>query len=91
MMGALLHYITHAEPDNFQPMKAAMGLLPELTEHVRNKKARYVAYAERAHAALEACLQAAHFTTLTFDPALETAALSATRAGSRPESDLVSE
>ena len=30
MIGALLHYITHAEPDNFQPMKANMGLLPDM-------------------------------------------------------------
>ena len=29
MIGALLHYITHAEPANFQPMKATMGLLPD--------------------------------------------------------------
>ena len=30
MMGALFHYITHAEPKAFQPMKANFGLLPEL-------------------------------------------------------------
>ena len=48
MMGALLHYITHAEPANFQPMKAAMGLLPELDDPVRNKRPRYATYAERA-------------------------------------------
>jgi hypothetical protein len=46
MIGALLHYITHAEPATFQPMKAAMGLLPELEESVRNKRARYASYAE---------------------------------------------
>jgi methylenetetrahydrofolate--tRNA-(uracil-5-)-methyltransferase len=58
MMGALLHYITHADPDNFQPMKAAMGLLPELDDPVRNKRARYGSYAERAAAELEAYLAA---------------------------------
>jgi methylenetetrahydrofolate--tRNA-(uracil-5-)-methyltransferase len=49
MIGALLHYITHAEPKTFQPMKAAMGLLPELDATVRNKRARYATYAERAN------------------------------------------
>ena len=48
MMGALLHYITHAEPQNFQPMKANMGLLPDLRQRVRGKQQRYGAYAERA-------------------------------------------
>jgi methylenetetrahydrofolate--tRNA-(uracil-5-)-methyltransferase len=56
MMGALLHYITHAEPRTFQPMKAAMGLLPELEETVRNKRARYATYAERAEADLKSYL-----------------------------------
>jgi methylenetetrahydrofolate--tRNA-(uracil-5-)-methyltransferase len=50
MIGALLHYITHAEPEGFQPMKANMGLLPEMATHVRGKNNRYAAYAERAHA-----------------------------------------
>ena len=54
MMGALLHYITNAEPDNFQPMKSAMGLLPELETRVKNKRARYAAYAERAQRDFEA-------------------------------------
>lgn len=57
MIGALLHYITHADPANFQPMKAAMGLLPELETEVRGKRARYGSYAERAAADLDAYLQ----------------------------------
>ena len=48
MIGALLYYITHAEPANFQPMKAAMGLLPALETEVRGKRARYGTYTERA-------------------------------------------
>ncbi len=48
MIGSLLHYITHAEPKDFQPMKANMALLPDLDPPVRNKRARYAAYAERA-------------------------------------------
>ncbi len=62
MIGALLHYITHAEPETFQPMKAAMGLLPELEPPVRNKRARYGAYAERAKSTLETYLQEMEFT-----------------------------
>lgn len=64
MIGALLHYITHADPENFQPMKAAMGLLPELPAWIRHKQQRYGAYAERAHADLAAYLQAMHFTSV---------------------------
>ncbi|MDQ3250493.1 MAG: methylenetetrahydrofolate--tRNA-(uracil(54)-C(5))-methyltransferase (FADH(2)-oxidizing) TrmFO, partial [Chloroflexota bacterium] len=45
MIGALLHYITHADAQNFQPMKANMGLLPEMATPVRGKFNRYAAYA----------------------------------------------
>ena len=56
MIGALLHYITHAEPRDFQPMKANFGLLPPLERKVRNKRQRYQKYAERALQALDAFL-----------------------------------
>jgi methylenetetrahydrofolate--tRNA-(uracil-5-)-methyltransferase len=48
MLGALCHYVTHAEPKDFQPMKANFGLMPPLERKIRNKQARYQAYAERA-------------------------------------------
>ena len=48
MIGALLHYITHAAADNFQPMKANFGLLPSLETPVRGKRARGEARAARA-------------------------------------------
>lgn len=48
MLGALCHYITHAEPKHFQPMKANFGILPELTARIKDKRARYAAYVERA-------------------------------------------
>lgn len=64
MMGALLHYISHAEPKTFQPMKAAMGLLPELEESVRNKRARYSSYAERAEADLRRFLLEIGFSSV---------------------------
>jgi methylenetetrahydrofolate--tRNA-(uracil-5-)-methyltransferase len=53
MIGALLHYISHAEPKDFQPMKANFGLLPSLEKRVRHKVERYQAYARRALADLE--------------------------------------
>jgi len=52
MAGALMHYITHADPRDFQPMKANFGLLPPLEERVRGKRARGEAHAKRALAAL---------------------------------------
>jgi methylenetetrahydrofolate--tRNA-(uracil-5-)-methyltransferase len=48
MLGALCHYVTHAEPKDFQPMKANFGLMPPLAGKVRHKQARYQAYVERA-------------------------------------------
>jgi methylenetetrahydrofolate--tRNA-(uracil-5-)-methyltransferase len=53
MLGALCHYVTHAESAHFQPMKANFGILPELPRPVRNKRERYTAYAERALADLQ--------------------------------------
>ena len=53
MMGAIFHYVTHAEPADFQPMKANFGLLPPPEPYIRNKRARYQAYAQRALAALQ--------------------------------------
>ena len=29
MLGALCHYVTHAEPKDFQPMKANFGIVPD--------------------------------------------------------------
>jgi methylenetetrahydrofolate--tRNA-(uracil-5-)-methyltransferase len=46
-MGALSYYITHADEENFQPMKANFGILPELKIKVK-KKERKEAYALRA-------------------------------------------
>jgi methylenetetrahydrofolate--tRNA-(uracil-5-)-methyltransferase len=49
MLGALCHYISHAEPKEFQPMKANFGILPKLTDGVRrNRRERASAYAARA-------------------------------------------
>ncbi len=49
MIGALIHYITHANPDDFQPMKAMFGLLPQTDQSQRLKKIeRYEYYSQRA-------------------------------------------
>jgi methylenetetrahydrofolate--tRNA-(uracil-5-)-methyltransferase len=57
MLGALCHYVTHAEPKDFQPMKANFGLLPPLEQKVRQKQARYQAYTKRALQDLEVVIE----------------------------------
>ncbi len=57
MLGALCHYITHADLKNFQPMKANFGILPPLENAERlGKRERAKAYADRALADLETYL-----------------------------------
>lgn len=53
MLGALCHYISHASPRDFQPMKANFGILPPLEAAPRHKSDRKRAYAERADHALQ--------------------------------------
>jgi methylenetetrahydrofolate--tRNA-(uracil-5-)-methyltransferase len=60
MLGALCHYVTHAEPEHFQPMKANFGILPELPEHIRNKRDRYMGYVERALTDMRKSLEIMH-------------------------------
>jgi len=57
MTGSLLHYVSHADPREFQPMKANFGILPPLRTRIRRKRERYQAYAARAMRDLEAELQ----------------------------------
>ena len=48
MLGALCHYITHADLKDFQPMKANFGILPPLEFASKiGKRERGKAYAER--------------------------------------------
>jgi methylenetetrahydrofolate--tRNA-(uracil-5-)-methyltransferase len=47
MLGALCHYVTHAEAKNFQPMKANFGLFAPPQQPMA-KKERYQWYSERA-------------------------------------------
>jgi methylenetetrahydrofolate--tRNA-(uracil-5-)-methyltransferase len=49
MLGALCHYITHADLKDFQPMKANFGILPLLKDTAKiGKRERAKLYAERA-------------------------------------------
>jgi len=57
MLGALCHYITHADLIDFQPMKANFGVLPPLDLNRRmDKSERSRLFAERAQAGLESFL-----------------------------------
>jgi methylenetetrahydrofolate--tRNA-(uracil-5-)-methyltransferase len=48
MLGALCHYVTHASPTDFQPMKANFGILPGLKENIHGKRPRAAAHVLRA-------------------------------------------
>jgi len=59
MIGALCHYVCHAEAKTFQPMKANFGILPPLEGELgrrppRDKRARAALYVARAQADLDA-------------------------------------
>lgn len=58
MLGALCHYITHASPADFQPMKANFGILPPLNSPKKmGKKQRIAAYVKRSTEALEKLIE----------------------------------
>lgn len=58
MLGALCHYVTHADLKDFQPMKANFGILPPLTDlpTKSDKRMRAGLNAERAAQNLDAFL-----------------------------------
>ncbi|CEG26816.1 FADH(2)-oxidizing methylenetetrahydrofolate--tRNA-(uracil(54)-C(5))-methyltransferase TrmFO [Bacillus sp. B-jedd] len=47
-MGGMAYYITHTNPDNFQPMNANFGLFPELPQRIKGKQERNQQHANRA-------------------------------------------
>lgn len=53
MIGALSAYISDESVKDFQPMGCNMGILPPLEENIRDKKLKYMKYAERALDALD--------------------------------------
>jgi len=52
-LGSLCHYITQADPENFQPANITFDLLPALEHRVRDKKERHAAVCRRAERAFE--------------------------------------
>ncbi|HWQ83268.1 MAG TPA: FAD-dependent oxidoreductase, partial [Anaerolineales bacterium] len=58
MLGALCQYITHASAQDFQPMKANYGIMPELEDSgVRGRRPRAAAFSQRALAVLDEFLK----------------------------------
>jgi len=53
MLGAMIDFISSAEPKHFQPMPPNMGIIPALPQRVRNKRERYGQYRDRAFADLQ--------------------------------------
>ena len=53
-LGSLTHYVTHADPRNFQPANITFDLLPPLERRVRDRKERHRLQCERALAEFEA-------------------------------------
>ncbi len=64
MLGTLCHYITHSDPETFQPMKANFGIIPPLDvapppgKKKIGKRDRYRMYAERSANALAGYMEA---------------------------------
>ena len=56
MSGALTHFVSEAPTAKFQPMPPNFGLMPDLPERIRDKRARYGAYRDRALKDLEQTL-----------------------------------
>ena len=58
MTGALSRHVAESVSGDFQPMGANFGVLPPIEPHIRDKKERYKALAERGLSSLETCLAA---------------------------------
>lgn len=65
MIGALSRYISDETVKNFQPMGAAFGIIPPLSEKIRDKQERYTALSDRAMESLKSYM--ADKTVLTTD------------------------
>jgi len=59
MIGSLMNFISNRnklmsnqKKNKFQPMPASFGLVPELTNKIKDKRLRYKAYQERSNEAL---------------------------------------
>jgi methylenetetrahydrofolate--tRNA-(uracil-5-)-methyltransferase len=65
-LGSLIHYVSHADPDNYQPANISFDLLPPLEDLpktiARDRRARRARQCERALAELEEWIQTACVT-----------------------------
>jgi methylenetetrahydrofolate--tRNA-(uracil-5-)-methyltransferase len=61
--GSLLHYITHADPQKFQPANITFDLLPPLDRKVRDRKVRHQLQCELALAQFQSWLNAISSTS----------------------------
>jgi methylenetetrahydrofolate--tRNA-(uracil-5-)-methyltransferase len=52
-IGSLCHYVSGADPKNYQPANITFDLLPKVENPPRDKKVRYAEVCRRAHVALE--------------------------------------
>jgi methylenetetrahydrofolate--tRNA-(uracil-5-)-methyltransferase len=57
--GSLTHYVTHADPKNFQPANITFDLLPPLEKKIRDRKERHRLQCELALKELDAWLKRA--------------------------------
>ena len=64
-LGALCHYISHFDAEDYQPTNIAFGLLPPLDPPVRNRRARKEALVERALGALDEFIASTGVSTRT--------------------------
>ncbi|NJN03771.1 MAG: FADH(2)-oxidizing methylenetetrahydrofolate--tRNA-(uracil(54)-C(5))-methyltransferase TrmFO [Leptolyngbyaceae cyanobacterium SL_1_1] len=62
MMGALFDFISSASPKHFQPMPPNFGILPMLPQRIKDKRARYGQYRDRALADLANWAREHHIT-----------------------------
>ncbi len=62
-LGALSHYVSHADPSHYQPTNIAFGLIPVVAGGPRGRQARRRAVAERALSDLAAWCDAGSITT----------------------------
>lgn len=60
-VGALAHYISEGNADDFQPMNINFGIIEPITQRIRRKRDRYAAVAQRALEKIDAIRRADDF------------------------------
>jgi methylenetetrahydrofolate--tRNA-(uracil-5-)-methyltransferase len=56
-LGSLIHYITHADPEKFQPANITFDLLPPPEKKIRDRQERHRVQCELALRELESWLE----------------------------------